>query len=331
MINVVLYVRESCPECDQAAADLHALEEVIPHQTAVVNVETDRGLLEKFGERLPVVEIGPYHLKSPFTRQDLQVLLSAARDRIEQMERVDQQAYQEHAEKGRTLSSGDRISQFLATHYLALLNILLLLYVGLPFLAPVMMKSQHTLAASVIYKIYSPMCHQLAFRSWFLFGEQPYYPRALANIPNVIPYEALTNTQQVDILQARSFVGNETVGYKVALCERDVAIYSFMLFFGLAFAATGRKFRSIPWYIWILVGMGPIALDGFSQLPSLVNNLPSWMIMRESTPLLRTLTGGLFGWMTAWYLFPMLEETARETRKMYQRKSAVIQRANLTR
>jgi hypothetical protein len=47
--------------------------------------------------------------------------------------------------------------------------------------------------------------------------------------------------------------------------------------------------------------------------------------IRESTPLLRTLTGGLFGWMTAWYLFPMLEETAREARLIVQRKIAVIQ------
>jgi len=39
---------------------------------------------------------------------------------------------------------------------------------------------------------------------------------------------------------------------------------------------------------------------------------------------MRTLTGGLFGWITAWYLFPMLEETAREARLIVQRKMAVI-------
>ena len=54
-------------------------------------------------------------------------------------------------------------------------------------------------------------------------------------------------------------------------------------------------------------------------------NLPAWVPMRESTPFLRTLTGGLFGWMTAWYLFPMIEETMRETRRILQRKFAIAE------
>ena len=41
-------------------------------------------------------------------------------------------------------------------------------------------------AANVVYKMYSPLCHQWAFRSFFLFGEQAYYPHAAAGIPGVI-------------------------------------------------------------------------------------------------------------------------------------------------
>jgi hypothetical protein len=62
-----------------------------------------------------------------------------------------------------------------------------------------------------------------------------------------------------------------------------------------------------------------------SQLPSVVANLPNWLLIRESSPFLRTLTGGMFGWMTAWYLFPMIEETMRETRRIMQRKFAVAE------
>lgn len=330
MITVTLYVRQECPECDQAIADLKALEESIPHQLVVMNVEDDRAVMEKIGQRLPVVEIGPYHLRSPFTRQDLTIMLSAARDRVGQLERVDQEGYQQRLDKGHTMTTSDRVTRFLGNHYLALVNVFLLLYVGLTFLAPVLEKTGHTLSASIIYKVYSPMCHQLAFRSWFLFGEQAYYPRELAGIQGVIPYEVLTNTKEVSILQARDFIGNQTVGYKVALCQRDVAIYGFMLLFGLMYSLIGRKLRSIPWYIWILVGMVPIGLDGFSQLPSLAQGLPGWLPMRESTPLLRTLTGALFGWMTAWYLFPMLEETAVETRRIFQRKMAVIEQSGVS-
>ncbi len=328
MITVTFYYRDACPECDQALADLESLQSTIPHQLVKVNVDQERGAKDRAGQRMPFLEIGPFHLQSPFNRQDLQIMLSAARDRIDQLERVDQSGYQQRLEKGRVITSSDRISAFLSNHYLALLNLLIFIYVGLPFLAPVLMKANVQPVASIIYKIYSPMCHQLAFRSWFLFGEQAYYPRELAGINNVIPYEALQNSKEVDLLAARAFVGNPTVGYKVALCERDVAIYIFMLLFGLVYSITGRRFRTIPWYIWFIVGLGPIGLDGFSQLPSLASGLPSWLPLRESTPLLRTITGGMFGWMTAWYLFPMIEETSRETRQILQRKFAVIRQTS---
>lgn len=328
MITVTLYTRDECPECDQAQADLSMLQAAIPHQLVVVNIESDRGLREKIGMNLPVVEIGPYHLQPPFTRQDLQILLNAARDRIGQMERVDQDSYRERLEKGRTVSTSDKISNFVSFHYLAIANIALFLYVGLPFLAPVFMETGHTFAASAIYKVFSPLCHQLPFRSWFLFGPQPYYPREMAGIPGVVTYETLIDSHEIDLIVARNFNGNEVVGFKVAICERCLAMYGFMLLFGLAFWATKRRMRSIPMLAWVIIGLVPIGLDGVSQFTGVISGLPAWLPMRESTPLLRTLTGGLFGWMTAWYLFPMLEDSAREARLIVQRKMAVIQQVD---
>lgn len=255
-------------------------------------------------------------------------MLGAARDRMTQLEQVDQVGFQKRLEKGSSLSSGDRLSSWLSRHYLALVNFLLFLYVGLPFLAPVLMETNHPLAATIIYRVYGTMCHQLAYRSWFLFGEQPFYPRELTGISGVVSYEMLKNSQDIDLIEARNFVGNEVTGYKVALCERDIAIYAFMLFFGLMFAVLGRRMRPIPWFMWVILGLIPIGLDGGSQLFGMIPFLAEIIPMRESTPLLRTLTGGLFGWMTAWYLFPMLEETARETRYIIQRKMAVRQQAD---
>jgi uncharacterized membrane protein len=325
MITVTVYYREKGPEFDQLLADLDALQAVVPHQVAVVNLDSDRDLQERLGQRLPVIQIGPYRLPSPFTRQDLQIILSAARDRVGQLEKVDEEGYRQRLVKGHTMSSSDKLTLWLSRNYLVLVNFLLLVYIGLPFLAPVMMKEGYTFPAAVIYRVYSVMCHQLAFRSWFLFGEQAFYPRELAGIKNVITIETLQNRQDVDLIAARVFVGNDVVGYKVALCERDVAIYLFMLFFGICFALFRRKFRSIHWLVWVVVGLVPIGLDGFSQLLSFIPVLSSLFPARESTPLLRTLTGGLFGWMTAWYLFPMLEDTAQETRQLLQRKMAVVQ------
>jgi uncharacterized membrane protein len=121
-------------------------------------------------------------------------------------------------------------------------------------------------------------------------------------------------------------VGDETVGYKVALCERDVAIYAAILFFGLLFGLTGRRFPQLHWTLWILVGLGPIGLDGFSQLfaqfewPFLASILP----YRESTPFLRVLTGAMFGFFTAWFAYPNIEESMQETRQFFIKKFAQV-------
>jgi uncharacterized membrane protein len=330
VITVTVYYHEKGPELDQLFADLDSLQAIVPHQRIAIDLASDRDLREKIGKTLPLIQIGPYRLNPPFTRQDLQIMLSAARDRVGQLEQVDNTAYQQKVLKGRTLSSSDRLSLWLSRHYLALVNVLILVYVGLPFLAPVLLKNGITLPANAIYRVYGAMCHQLAFRSFFLFGEQPYYPRELAGIKNVISYETLQNTKNIDLLAAREFLGNPVVGYKVALCERDVAIYAFMLIFGIFFGIFKRRLRSIHWMVWVVIGLGPIGLDGGSQLLSFLPGLASWFPARESTPLLRVLTGGLFGWMTAWYLFPMLEDTARETRQIVQRKIAIISQIGQT-
>jgi uncharacterized membrane protein len=274
------------------------------------------------------IEVGPYRLHLPVTRQDLLVRLNAARDRVDQLERVDQAAYQQRVDKGRTLSSSDRITYWLSKHYLGLVNVLLLVYVGLPFLAPMLVRSGANFPATVIYRVYGTMCHQLAFRSWFIFGEQAYYPRELAGIQNVLTYEVLQDSQEIDLIAARNFVGNEMLGYKVALCQRDIAIYAAILLFGLVFLLTRRRFPTIPWYAWVVIGLGPIGLDGVSQLTSFSAGLPDWLPIRESTPTLRTITGGLFGLMTAWYIMPMLEATSVEARRMMERKIAVVKQSN---
>lgn len=326
MITVTLYVEENCSACDQALADLQALQEIVPHRVVTVPVDHDRALREKVGGQLPMVEIGPYRMKPPFTRQDLQIMLSAARDRAGQLEQVDP-SYADRVARGQTIGSGDRVSLWVSNHYLKVIIVLLALYVGLTFLAPVLMKAGAEVPARILYKIYSPMCHQLAFRSWFLFGEQAYYPRELAGIEHVHTYEEIFDSQPLNLMVAREFVGNEVVGYKVALCQRDVAIYAAMLLFGIIFGLTGRRMKGIPLLAWLILGIGPIGLDGVSQLPSFASGLPDWVIMRESTPLMRSLTGVLFGWMTAWYLFPMIETTSREAGWMVRRKMAAIAQA----
>jgi uncharacterized membrane protein len=268
-------------------------------------------------------------LKAPFTRQQLQMTLGAATDRRAQLEKINDKAFQMNTAGSDAITRSDRFSFWLSKHYLLIFNIFLVLYVGIPFLAPIFKKINWNGPAEVVYKIYSPLCHQWAFRSFFLFGEQAYYPHAAANMPGVLTFEqvtGITDTNDPSRLQARAFEGNPTLGYKVAFCERDVAIWGAMALFGLIFAATNRRLPKLNWMIWVLVGVFPIGLDGFSQLFSQIPStfIQSFLPYRESTPFLRVLTGFLFGFATAWFMFPLIEETMVDTRRMLSRKFAAF-------
>lgn len=92
-------------------------------------------------------------------------------------------------------------------------------------------------------------------------------------------------------------------GYQTCLCSRCLAIYTSILLAGVAvaFLRKNRRLRALPWYVWLL-GMVPMALDGFTQLFGL----------RESNLALRLLTGVIFGVTTAWFLLPQIEEAANQ-------------------
>jgi uncharacterized membrane protein len=89
-------------------------------------------------------------------------------------------------------------------------------------------------------------------------------------------------------------------GYQVALCQRDVAIYGSLFLGGLLFALH-RQLRPLNWRLFLLAVV-PMAVDGLTQLVGL----------RESTWLLRSITGALFGFASVWLLYPRLEQAMRE-------------------
>ena len=331
MITVTLYTRADCELCKQAEEDLKSLQEEIPHKLAILDIDTDPALRDAFAMEIPVVEAGPFRLKAPFTRQELKMTLGAAADRRQQLEKINDKTFQANISRTQMVNNADKISYWISKHYLAIFNAFLILYVGLPFLAPVFKKAGWNTPAEVIYKIYRPLCHQWAFRSFFLFGEQLYYPHAAANVSGVLTFEQVSGiSDQTDPsrIQARYFEGDALLGYKVALCERDVAIWGAMALFGMTYALTGRKLPKLHWLIWVLVGLGPIGLDGFSQLFSQlpITFIQSILPYRESTPFLRVITGFLFGLMTAWFMFPLIEESMADTRRLLAKKFAILKK-----
>ncbi len=317
MLNVTLYRRAECHLCEQAKADLQSLQSEIPHTLLEIDIDRDPALQKKYLDQIPVVEAGPYSLKAPFTRAELLMTLGAARDALNQSLRLEKNP-------PAAINSADRFSYWVANHWLAVVMALFILYVGLPFVAPLLMKSGAPAPAQIIYAAYSPLCHQLGFRSFYLFGEQLYYPRAMAGIEGVTTFGEATGIDESNrgLLEARRFVGNERIGYKIALCQRDITIYGAIVIFGFVFALTGRRIKPLHWALWLLLAIVPIGLDGFSQLFSQlgISFINQFLPPRESTPALRVITGFLFGFGTAWFGLPYVEESMRETREFLVRK-----------
>lgn len=241
----------------------------------------------------------------------------------------------------------DRIFYTLARRWLLFFNLALAIYVGLPMLAPVLMHAGLTGPASIIYRAYSPMCHQLASRSFFLFGEQPAYPRAIAGsdltpieayMPGIPEFESASPDPaqwSTFLVPARAFRGNEQMGYKMALCQRDIGIYLSMLIGGLIYAVLRRRgpVRPMPFWLFVVIGLGPIALDGFSQLFSQmfvglgIDSLVRLVPLRESSPLLRSLTGAIMGLSVVWLIFPRLDEQFTATANDIGRRLAAREAA----
>jgi uncharacterized membrane protein len=237
----------------------------------------------------------------------------------------------------------DRVFYTLARRWLLFLNLGVALYVGLPMLAPVLMNAGLTGPAALLYRVYSPMCHQLASRSFFLFGEQIAYPREIAGsrltsieaympgLPEFSEASADPAEWATFLWPARRFVGNEQMGYKMALCQRDISLYLSILGGGLVYGLLRRRgpLRPMPFWLFLLVGIGPIALDGFSQLFSQffvgtqLDALARLFPLRESSPLLRSLTGALFGLSVVWLVYPRLDVQFTMTADDIARRLAV--------
>lgn len=203
----------------------------------------------------------------------------------------------------------DRAILQFARHWLLFVNLAVGLYVGLPVLAPVLLHAGHEGAGRFLYTLYIPNCHQLPERSFFLFGERVVY--SLDELPPEAQGPASASSC-VDCFRRawpsalgpgggsppprRFYYGDERVGYKMAFCQRDFAIYGSLLLGGLLYGPLRRRIRPLP-LLYYLILCVPLAVDGLAQLFGL------W----ESTWFNRVLTGALFGGASVWFAYPQVQ------------------------
>jgi uncharacterized membrane protein len=172
----------------------------------------------------------------------------------------------------------------IARFWLPALNVALAVFIAGGLVAPVLALSGETAAADALYAAYGLTCHQWAFRSFFLFGDQLIYARSQLDALGLDPYR---------------FVGQPGMGWKMAFCERDLAIYAGLFGAGVFFAR--RRGLAPLGLLAYAIAILPMALDGGSQLLG-------W---RESTWELRVATGLVFGVASAWLLYPRLDAFLR--------------------
>ncbi len=213
----------------------------------------------------------------------------------------------------------DRLVVFITQHWLLLVTLALGIFDGLPFLAPVLLHLGITGPADAIYRAYSLTCHQLAYRSYFFFGAQPVY--TTAQLQSAL---GVTNPAS-DAFYWRDFLGNPQLGFKMAWCERDAAIYTTLLLGSILFAVVRTRLKPLNWRVYLLF-IAPMAIDGFWQLFTSPIVILPFLPAHESDYLLRGITGALFGLGSVWLAYPYLEEAMRDARaqaeSQYQRGRA---------
>ncbi len=91
-------------------------------------------------------------------------------------------------------------------------------------------------------------------------------------------------------------------GHQCGLCMRCTAIYGTLFLTSTLFVFTKKRLPGIPWWLLGLLTL-PMAWDGITQLFGL----------RESTTLLRLITGTLFGLGCALFTFPLVHKTMLES------------------
>lgn len=234
------------------------------------------------------------------------------------------------------------ITRMVMRHWLLFFIILYGAFNALPFIAPVLMKLGWSGGGNAIYTFYSMLCHQMAQRSFFLFGERVMYD--LDQIP-----VALTGRTGADTLLLRSFRGDDVLGWKVAWSDRMVSMYTGIWLVSVVYWALSRIRPVRPISIWLFGLLAlPIALDGGTHMISdtlgglttgfryhnnwlavltghaFSDNFYRGDALGSFNSWMRLISGLLFAVGAVWLAFPLVDRYAQTTVRQIDYKIARI-------
>lgn len=230
-----------------------------------------------------------------------------------------------------------RATYFFVRHWLVLFLAFFGIYNLLPFAAPVAMRLDWTPIGTTIYSLYSTQCHQMAQRSFFLFGAQSMYN--LEELPLT-----LAGKPSQDMLTLRDFRGSEVFGWKVAWSDRMVYMYGSLWIISIVYWVSSRHRPWKPLRIWVCVLLlVPMAVDGITHLSSDGNSLSAgfrydnaWLAtltdqvfpasfyrgdaLGSFNSLMRLITGMLFAVATAGLALPFLDREMKRSESILAAK-----------
>ncbi|MBN1994138.1 MAG: DUF2085 domain-containing protein [Anaerolineae bacterium] len=203
---------------------------------------------------------------------------------------------------------------WLSQHWLAVFNTFFLLYVGLPFLAPVLLANGYSGPAHIIYSAYQITCHQFPSRAYFIEGEQV----ALCQRDIAIYATLLGGGLIFSLIRHRLkplalrwyvfFLVPIALDAGMAMASEWLqAGISMMALWAIGFIAMGltsiilRSQNYLTWHSYLFFAFGPLALLYLH-----------FFFPHQSNLLLRNLTGFILGAGTVWYLYPPLEDNFRD-------------------
>jgi uncharacterized membrane protein len=216
---------------------------------------------------------------------------------------------------------------WLAKHWLAVFNGFFFLYVGLPFLAPVLLVNGYTGAANTIYSFYRSACHQLPSRSYFVLGEQVAFCHRDVAIYGAFLVGGLGYHLVRSRLRPPQLRWYVFFLWPIALdggmqlasewLRNGVPITTLWAIGFIAMGITSAILHSqkyLTWHSFLYFSAGPLALIYLNYVG-----------LYQSDLLRRTISGIIFGLATVWLAYPHLEITFQD---IYRQASTNLARTS---
>jgi uncharacterized membrane protein/glutaredoxin len=306
-MHVTVFTKPGCHLCDDALHLIDGMTRRYDIQLTEVNILDDMAVYEEYRTLIPVVQVTDVRvgrLVAPIIEPELHSYFTMARQVI----------------AGNRIGGGgsggsgnsvlppqresvfDRIASYVGRHWLRLTCIVLAIFVGLPWLAPVFAAMGWWGLADPIYTAYTLSCHQLPERAGQVFGYQV------------------------------AFCYRNTALYGGLLL--------FGIIYGLARDGKLRSFswltKPLPWWGFVLFLL-PMAMDGFTHMFGLRENFDwtmdssfgSFYIGSQPWSLnwwLRIITGLTAALGAVWFAFPRMQhavDEAERLRDLYKQAAAI--------